>query len=383
MVGQTDAMAAGSVGQMVGSLTTTGMGLLHDCQLDYYGKRVAAAAANNTVAVWDITDGQQRPAGNLTGHEGPIWKVSWAHPKFGSLLATCSYDMKVMIWKEAPLNSGNWHIAYVDSSHGASVNDVQFAPWEFGLRLACASSDGTVSVLTYGADGQWHRQAFQAHAGGAQTVSWMPGAVPREGAMGPPTMRLVTGGCDNEVRVFKCDNEAWSPEMPPLPAAHSDWVRSVAWRPVNDGGNDVASGGWDKTVCIFHQEIEGQPWRQKAQIKVDGKVEGVAWSVTGSLLAVSFGEHGESAVFKEVDGQFHKLADVAEAGYQEVPGAAALVAQANSAPPAVAAASPAPAGVDLAAIGLAPAAAAPAPAAAAVPNEMQQQQQNVLAAFGM
>lgn len=382
MVGQTDAMGAGSVGQMVGSLTTTGMGLMHDCQLDYYGKRVAAAASNNTVAVWDITDGQQRPVGQLSGHEGPIWKVSWAHPKFGSLLATCSYDMKVMIWKEAPMNSGNWHIAYVDSSHGASVNDVQFAPWEFGLRLACASSDGTVSVLTYGADGQWHRSAFQAHAGGAQTVSWMPGAQPRD-AMGPPTMRLVSGGCDNDVRVFKCDNETWAPEMPPLPASHSDWVRSVAWRPVNDSGNVVASGGWDKTVCIFHQEIEGQPWRQKAQLTLDGKVESCAWSVTGSLLAVAFGEQGETAIFKEVDGQYHKLADVAEAGYKEVPEAAALVsAAAAAAPPAAAVAAP-PAGVDLAAFGLAPApAAAAAPAPAANPEQLEQQQ-NVLAAFGM
>ena len=28
-------------------------------------------------------------------HEGPVWQVSWAHPMFGNLLASCSYDRKV------------------------------------------------------------------------------------------------------------------------------------------------------------------------------------------------------------------------------------------------------------------------------------------------
>jgi WD40 repeat protein len=33
-------------------------------------------------------------------HEGPVWMVAWAHPSFGSMLASCSHDHKVIIWKE-------------------------------------------------------------------------------------------------------------------------------------------------------------------------------------------------------------------------------------------------------------------------------------------
>jgi len=36
----------------------------------------------------------------LCRHEGPVWQVTWAHPKFGNILASCSYDCKVIIWKE-------------------------------------------------------------------------------------------------------------------------------------------------------------------------------------------------------------------------------------------------------------------------------------------
>ena len=33
-------------------------------------------------------------------HEGPVWQIAWAHPKFGSILASCSYDGTVIIWQE-------------------------------------------------------------------------------------------------------------------------------------------------------------------------------------------------------------------------------------------------------------------------------------------
>ena len=30
--------------------------------------------------------------------QGTVWKVVWAHPDFGQLLATCSQDRTVKIW---------------------------------------------------------------------------------------------------------------------------------------------------------------------------------------------------------------------------------------------------------------------------------------------
>lgn len=41
------------------------------------------------------------------------------------------------------------------SLHSASVNSIAFAPHELGLVLACASSDGSVSVLEHKPDGSW------------------------------------------------------------------------------------------------------------------------------------------------------------------------------------------------------------------------------------
>lgn len=95
---------------------------------------------------------------NINRHEGPVWQVAWSHPKFFSLLATSSYDGKVLIWKE---ENGTWTRVYEHAHHTASgtpsmwlyhstlVNSIAWSPHELGLNLACGSSDGKISILTY------------------------------------------------------------------------------------------------------------------------------------------------------------------------------------------------------------------------------------------
>jgi protein transport protein SEC13 len=79
-----------------------------------------------------------------------VWQVAWAHPKFGVLLASCSYDGTVLIHRESPQNT--WTRVHEYKCMDCSVNSVCWAPHEFGLVLACASSDGRVSVLEYRQD---------------------------------------------------------------------------------------------------------------------------------------------------------------------------------------------------------------------------------------
>jgi len=55
-------------------------------------------------------DDQHTLVKELRGHEGPVWMVSWVHPMFGSMLASCSHDKKVIIWKETAVGA----LPYVD-----------------------------------------------------------------------------------------------------------------------------------------------------------------------------------------------------------------------------------------------------------------------------
>ena len=78
--------------------------MIHDAQLDYYGRRLATCSSDKTVKVFDVVGDQHVHLADLRGHEGPVWQVAWAHPKFGSLLASCSFDHRVIVWKEVQDN---------------------------------------------------------------------------------------------------------------------------------------------------------------------------------------------------------------------------------------------------------------------------------------
>lgn len=48
------------------------------------------------VRIFDLKEGGvQTLSAELKGHEGPVWQVAWANPRFGTILASCSYDRKV------------------------------------------------------------------------------------------------------------------------------------------------------------------------------------------------------------------------------------------------------------------------------------------------
>ena len=159
-------------------------------------------------------------------HEGAVWCVSWvrlsilarrssspptkslltfhlqAHPKYGNILASSSYDGKVLIWREA---SAQWTKVADFALHTASVNIVSWSPHECGCLLACASSDGMVSVLEF-SEGNWGHTIFQAHAMGVNAVSWAPAMMPGSLVSSKPELgsrrRFVTGGSDCVVKVW-------------------------------------------------------------------------------------------------------------------------------------------------------------------------------------
>lgn len=149
--------------------------VIHDVVFDYYGRRMATCSSDQTVKVrtpntswlcvgdikffcrqiWD-EDGQGKwsVTSSWKAHSGSIWRVSWAHPEFGQVVATCSFDRTASVWEEvigekvsstnAPTRRWVRRTTLVDSR--TSVTDVEFAPKYLGLVLATASADGIIRI---------------------------------------------------------------------------------------------------------------------------------------------------------------------------------------------------------------------------------------------
>lgn len=288
---------------------------IHDAQMDYYGKRLATASSDATVRIFDVEGSNHTLVQELKGHDGPVWEVAWAHPSFGNIVASCSYDWRVILWKESA--NGEWINLHEHTVHSFSVNSIAFAPHEYGLHLACASSDGTVTVLSNEGGRTWTTKKIDpAHQIGVNTVSWAPtniinlkGSNGNQHEYGP--MTLVTGGCDNVVKVWVYKEESWI--LTHTLTHHKDWVRDAAWAPnVGLPGALLATCGQDKQVYIIRfDQKTGEPSvaKQLQAAPFGDVVWRVSWSVTGNILAVSGGDYKVTLWKEAIDGSWECISD--------------------------------------------------------------------------
>ncbi|CAH8472180.1 unnamed protein product [Schistosoma guineensis] len=321
--------------------------MIHDAQLDYYGTTLATASSDHSVKIFDVRNKKQVLIAHLRDHQGPVWSLSWSHPMYGSLLASCGYDRKVIIWQEI---NGRWGKVFEYAEHASSVNCVCWAPHSYGLMLACASSDGTISILISDETNSW--RAFripEAHSVGVNSVSWAPSinaefifnptlatTTTSTNTMIPPIKRLVSGGCDSLIKIWREDVSSGNPEWIEETRldGHTDWVRDVAWCPsLNISRQLIASCGQDGRLIIWqstanndnnnenrmmnrstavndnnndnknpnsNELVESKDfqstqystfWRPTILYTYPDVVWNVSWSVTGNILAVSGGDN--------------------------------------------------------------------------------------------
>lgn len=286
----------------VATIETKHTDVVHDTQFDYYGQWLATASSDGTVKVFSAKD--QSHVATLTGHEGPVWIIAWAHPRFGSVLASASYDRRVIVWKEC--NEGasgrQWRPVHLISAHTGSVNSVAWAPQEYGALLASASSDGFVAVTSCVA-GSWREtvklaiNGDVAHSLGATSVSFAPFHPSVSDVI------LASGGCDGKIRLWRGSTDSAFSSIATL-AHHSDWVRDVAFSP--DGSSPfvtLASCGQDNKVVVARKLREVFAEESGWEVSVTPFTESVwrlSWSPCGTMLLVTT---GESDVFTLTEGK--------------------------------------------------------------------------------
>lgn len=197
---------------------------------------------------------------------------------------------------------------------------VAWSPPELGCLLACASSDGNVSVLEF-SDNNWRNIIFPAHGMGVNAVSWapsgVPGAIARKdgGALGGNVRRFVTGGSDNQVKIWELNTSTSKYENTiTLPNGHSDWVRDVAWSPTLLSKSYIASASQDKTVRIWTSTnpADVNSWNLAQELEFDTVLWRVSWSLSGNILAVSGGDNKVTLWKENLSGKWEMVREVTE-----------------------------------------------------------------------
>jgi hypothetical protein len=136
--------------------------------------------------------------------------------------------------------------------------------------------------------------------------------------------KLLTGGCDNQIRLWRLNEEngqwyevrAFVSESGS--SAHSDWVRDASFAPsLGLPSNTVASASEDKTVVIWTEDPATGAWRRAKTLRFDTKVYKVSWSLMGNILAVAQGDNQVSLWKESIDGDWKNLSQAQAQQYAQ------------------------------------------------------------------
>ncbi|KAJ3074600.1 epoxide hydrolase, soluble (sEH) [Podochytrium sp. JEL0797] len=126
--------------------------LVHDISYDFHGDRIATVSSDQKIKVFRVDGKSEGWVLNdaWKAHDCSITTVSWAHPEFGNVIATCSLDRTVKIWEEQEheqfVSGRRWKLKATLTESRGGVHGVEFAPSHLGLKLATCSSDGWVRI---------------------------------------------------------------------------------------------------------------------------------------------------------------------------------------------------------------------------------------------
>ena len=120
---------------------TNHSGIVNTAKFNYNGAKLVSGGNDGIINLFS-TDNILKNKGNIipdlklikNGHNKPISDLSFSHPLLGNYLASCSYDKKLIIWKE---KSPNDYENIYEYKHDSPVKCCKFAPYKYGLIILC------------------------------------------------------------------------------------------------------------------------------------------------------------------------------------------------------------------------------------------------------
>ena len=327
------------------SLPSSHSDYIHDIKFDFYGRRLATCSGDQNVCVYTLEEGGNwvlKPGSEWQAHKGVVWRLSWAHPEFGQLLATAGADHMVHVWEEQEggfdystgssqsVSQSRWISKAQLTEARKSVNCVEFAPRHVGLRLATGSSDGVVRLyeaidvmnLNHWPMSQCFDAALDAELG-VSCLSWCGGRF--EAPM------LAVGAAQGRVAVWRFSDATRQWQAAYQLPDHGRAVLDVAWCPnVGRSFHLIATTGRDGALRLHRLKrlkaeggggaqgeqggaaaTSGLEYESSATLDAGGAdMWRLGWNVTGTVLAAS-GDGGVVQVWKsDFTGTFKCVKDV-------------------------------------------------------------------------
>mmetsp|Transcript_24116 Transcript_24116/g.33064 ORF Transcript_24116/g.33064 Transcript_24116/m.33064 type:complete len:335 (-) Transcript_24116:88-1092(-) len=286
------------------------MDVIHDIAFDFYGKRFATCSSDKHIKIWTIdnsTQSREKQTAHVwqnidisRAHQDSIWRLSWANPEFGEIIASCSEDGTVCIWEEQELSKWTKKVT-LSSSKYVPVRDVKFAPRNMGLQIATASADGYLRIYEAGdmfeLSSMWNtvvefqvEDIMKVDSSGYRSEHGLNCLAWNDSPFEPA--KIAVGGYSRRAVVLAMDKNHLKEEC--VLGEHHNPIHDIAWAPsMGRSYHLIATASREPTFQIHKLKkredgsLEYVSPAQYLQCPNQSDVCRVAWNATGTVLATS------------------------------------------------------------------------------------------------
>ena len=254
-----------------------------DIETDFYCRKLAVGSSTGKLYIYENINGSNTKVSEIPAHIGPIIKLSWSHPSFGPILATCGFDKKVNLFKV----ESNYKLEklYEYQMHDNCVKTLKFSPSSNNLLLISGDLNGNIVTCEYLNKDFILKKTF-GHDFGVNSIDFLD------------ENNFVTCGNDNTIKIWNYTQENGNVVI------KNDFIlneNNICTKDLSCKDNKhFACCGYsgDEGVVNYYILNEENKWEINEIYKQNGKLEKIRFNEEHTCIAV-IDENGKENIIME------------------------------------------------------------------------------------
>ena len=253
---------------------------IYDIEIDFYGRKLAVGSSTGKIYIFENLNGNYSKVSEISAHIGPIFKLSWSHPSFGPILASCGFDKKVNLYKIGP----QYHLEkiYEHDKHNNCITALKFSPSSNNLLLISGDLNGNIIACEY-LDKDFGIKEIFGHDFGVNSIDFFDDKT------------FVTCGNDNIVKIWNYLNENGNVEIKNIFVINDNNICTKDLS-CKDNKHFVCCGySGDEGIVNYYVLNDENKWEVNEIYKQNGKLEKIRFNEEHTCIAI-IDENGKESL---------------------------------------------------------------------------------------
>ena len=251
-------------------------------ETDFYCRKLAVGTSLGKIYIFENINGAPLKTSEIIAHVGPIYKLSWSHPSFGPILASCGFDKKVILFK---IENYKLEKLYEYDMHDNCVKILKFSPSSNRLLLVSGDLNGNIITCEY-LDKNFILKKLFGHDFGVNSIDFLD------------ETNFVTCGNDNIIKIWNYSQDNGDVEIKNN-FILKDNNMSTTDLSCKDNKHFACCGSSDNEGIVNYYILnEENKWKLNEIYRQKGKLEKIRFNEEHTCMAI-IDENGKESIIME------------------------------------------------------------------------------------